>query len=119
VLRWALLLSAYDFELKYREGASNGNADGVSRLPLDARSEDISQKLVYITTMELVKSPISEVKLRQCTRNQSVLSVVLRRLLEGGLNLESGVCFKLFIARGQDLTTESGCLLWGSRVVVP
>lgn len=28
VLRWALLLSAYDFELKYREGASNGNADG-------------------------------------------------------------------------------------------
>lgn len=69
--------------------------------------------------MELVKSPISEAELRQCTRNDPFLSVVLRRVLEGGLNFEARECFKPFVARGKELTTESGCLLWGSCVIVP
>ena len=119
VLRWALLLSAYDFELKYREGITNGNADALSRLPLDARSEDVSQRVTSIAMMELVKSPISESELRQSTRNDPVLSVVLQRMLEGGLDRESRDCFKPFVTRSHELTTECGCLLWGSRVVVP
>ena len=32
--RWALLLTAYDYELVYKEGQNHGNADGLSRLPL-------------------------------------------------------------------------------------
>ena len=34
IQRWALLLAAYDYELIYREGTKNGNAYGLSRLPL-------------------------------------------------------------------------------------
>ena len=32
--RWALLLTAYDYDLVYKEGQNHGNADGLSRLPL-------------------------------------------------------------------------------------
>ena len=119
VLRWALLLSAYDFELRYREGARNGNADGLSRLPLPSRNGEVSQMVVSIAMMELVKSPISETELRTNTRNDPVLSTVLQRVLEGGLDKETRDCFKPFVARSHELTTECGCLLWGSRVVVP
>ena len=119
VLRWALLLSAYDFELRYREGVQNGNADGLSRLPLPSHDGEVSQRVVSIALMELVKSPISEAELRRNTRNDPVLSVVLQRVLEGGLDKETRDCFKPFVVRSHELTTECGCLLWGSRVVVP
>ena len=32
--RWAVILSAYNYEFKYREGVKHGNADASSRLPL-------------------------------------------------------------------------------------
>jgi hypothetical protein len=31
LLRWALALQTYTFEVKYRKGSQNGNADGLSR----------------------------------------------------------------------------------------
>ena len=31
--RWALALQEFDFEIKYRRGSSNGNADALSRVP--------------------------------------------------------------------------------------
>jgi hypothetical protein len=30
LLRWALALKTYTFEVKYRKGSQNGNADGLS-----------------------------------------------------------------------------------------
>ena len=98
VFRWALLLSAYDFELRYREGARNGNADGLSRLPLPSRNGEVSQMVVSIAMMELVKSHISEAELSKNTRNDPMLSTVLQRILEGGLDKETrdlqAVCCK-------------------------
>ena len=32
--RWAIILSAYDYEVRYQPSAQHGNADGLSRLPL-------------------------------------------------------------------------------------
>ena len=32
---WALILASYDYPLVYRPGKENGNADGLSRLPVD------------------------------------------------------------------------------------
>src|SRR5579871_4181761 len=38
--RWALQLSEYDFEICHRPGEKNGNADGVSRVPLPHNPAD-------------------------------------------------------------------------------
>ena len=32
--RWALTLSSYEYELRYRKGTDQGNCDALSRLPL-------------------------------------------------------------------------------------
>ena len=42
VQRWLELLTAYQYTLKHRSGASNGNADMLSRLPVPATEHDIS-----------------------------------------------------------------------------
>ncbi|KFD60664.1 hypothetical protein M514_27173 [Trichuris suis] len=41
MLRWRLLLSAYDIQLLYRCGKSMGSADGLSRVPLPTDQENI------------------------------------------------------------------------------
>ena len=119
VLRWALLLSAYNYELRYREGSRNGNADALSRLPLDARTGEFSQKLVSVAMMEMVKSPVTETEVRRSTRTDPILCVVLQRILEGGLDREMDESFKPYRRKGSELTTENGCVLWGTRVVMP
>ena len=83
VLRWALLLSGYDYELRYRPGVNNGNADALSRLPLDARNGDISQVVVSVSLLELVASPVTEKEVRTATRTDAELGGVLNRILEG------------------------------------
>lgn len=34
IQRWALILAGYEYEILYKEGKKNGNADCLSRLPL-------------------------------------------------------------------------------------
>jgi hypothetical protein len=119
VLRWAILLSAYDYVLKYREGTRNGNADGLSRLPLDMRTGEASQKVVSVALMELVSAPVTEAQLRRSTRTDAVLGVVLKRVLEGGLDREEGEMFKPYRSRCAELSTEGGVVLWGARVIIP
>jgi len=119
VLRWALLLSAYNYELRYREGGQNGNADALSRLPLDARTEDFSQQVVSVAMMEMVKAPVTESEVRRCTQTDPVLSIVLQRILGGGLDRETEEQFKPYRRKASELTTEGGCVLWGTRVVMP
>ena len=120
VLRWALLLSAYDYTLQHRPGSSNANADALSRLPLDANSGDISQKVVSVSMMELANSPVSEHDVRLATRTDPILGVVLNQILEGWSNEEhSSEVSKHYQTRSSELTTEGGCIMWGGRVVIP
>ena len=40
VLRWLEFLTAYSYTLEYRKGSANGNADFLSRLPMEATEQD-------------------------------------------------------------------------------
>ena len=42
VLRWAVLLSGYNYELKYGPGVQNGNADMLSQLPMLRKNGEAS-----------------------------------------------------------------------------
>ncbi len=79
VQRWALTLSAYEYEIEYRPGKDQANADGL-------------------------------------TGKDPVLSKVRRYTLHGWPGDTSDTSDKMTpYARRK----KSGCVLWGSRVVVP
>ena len=82
IARWALLLSAYNYKLEYRQGVLNGNADALSRLPLPS-SEDTSRQVVSVHMMELVHSPVTEKEVAQETALDKVLSKVMQYVLRG------------------------------------
>ena len=81
--RWALTLLAYAYELLYRPGIENGNADGLSRLPvLDVRGStpvpgDIVHLLETINT-----SPVDATRIKLWTSRDPVLSQLLQFVLQ-------------------------------------
>ena len=74
VQRWALLLSAYNYVLKYRKGEYNGNADFFSRLPRIAWITEVSNIRNEIYMVNLEHAPVTAIEVRKETFKDPVLS---------------------------------------------
>ena len=59
ITRWALLLAAYNYKLEYRAGKLNGNADALSRLPMESDANDVTQPCVSVNMVELVSAAVT------------------------------------------------------------
>ena len=84
IQRWALMLSAYHYEICYRPGADHANADGLSRLPLPDHVTNIpvpGDVLYLFRTLEGM--PIKAAQIRQWTDTDPVLSRVCHNVLKG------------------------------------
>ena len=121
ILRWALLLSGYCYKLEYRPGKLHANADGLSRLPLRAKEEDITQSIKSVQMMELAKSPVNEKEVSRETKKEPVLATVLTKVLNGWEQNDGKFQDELrpYCTRKEELTVEGGCVLWGCRVIIP
>ena len=67
----------------------------------------------------LSSTTVNAAHIKQWTDTNPVLSRVRRCILQGWLTAKLGDNFKPFIARKNELSVLNGCILWGSRVVVP
>ena len=120
IQRWALTLAAYEYDLIYRPGKENGNADALSRLPLkiEPKSTPIPQEVVNLVD-HLNQSPVDALKIKQWTLRDPVLSRVLKFTLQGWPAQVNDENIKPYLTRKDEISVQDGCLLWGSRVVVP
>ncbi|CAG2238117.1 unnamed protein product [Mytilus edulis] len=79
IQRWALTLAAYQYTPVYKEGSLNGNADGLSRLPLKTNIEKTPTPGETILLMEHVATtPVDAKQIQKWTRKDTILSMVLR-----------------------------------------
>ena len=120
IQRWALMLAGYNYELLYRRGAQNANADAMSRLPVD----DGESKRYRLETdefmVDLVHAPITAREVKRETERDPVLVRVREFLMEGWPDeLQVNPEFQPYKSKGEELTVEEGCILWGGRVVIP
>ena len=84
--RWAIQLSGYQYEIRYRSSSENANADGLSRLPLpttvadqDMQSVELiawSDEAQMVNTLKLSSLPITPAKISRATERDCVLSRV-------------------------------------------
>ncbi|RXN22450.1 Transposon Ty3-I Gag-Pol poly [Labeo rohita] len=119
MLRWSLIIGAYDYELCYRPGKQMGNADALSRLPLPA-PDAVTPPPLEVLLLEMVPdAPMHAEKIASCTLKDPVMSRVLRWVLHGWPAETPDSRFRPFISRCHELSAHKNCVLWGSRVVVP
>ncbi|XP_050709686.1 uncharacterized protein K02A2.6-like [Eriocheir sinensis] len=114
--RWAITLAAYNYTLEYRPTAKMGNADALSRLPVDKAPTDHDVSILLIDCYNL---PITAKHIAQGIKQDPTLSKVLQALVTGRDSLLTSEECKPYVAVWSELSVEQDCILRGSRIVVP
>ena len=117
--RWALLLSAYQYEIVYRSTNKHANADCLSRLPLQVINHAAEVDDAAMINKLQIETALGVDHVRNATRSDPTLSRVLDYTLSGwpeAIDLET---IKPYFNKRNEITTEDGCVLWGIRVIIP
>ena len=120
IQRWSLLLQAYKFTLRHRSGTLLGTADALSRLPLNCNTDSTPVPAEWIHLVEFLdSSPVTSVDIKEQTRRDPTLSKVMRFCEVGWSTNVPDASLTPYVRRREELSLQDGCVLWGSRVIVP
>ncbi|XP_013140048.1 PREDICTED: uncharacterized protein K02A2.6-like, partial [Papilio polytes] len=118
--RWAAKLAAYDFKIDFVKSKCNGNADALSRLPLEGHGIDGASPapdkhyLLYVDDT----LPVNFKEIALETSKDNLLSRIFGYIMFGW----PGQCAedeKVFYVRRADLYIDHGCILYKYRLVIP
>ena len=116
--RYAIILSAYTYDLEFRSSQKHANADALSRLCNDSERLNIKDESSIFNVEQIDKIPVSSKDISKATKTDPVLAKVYEYVMSGWPHYVEGE-LKLFKNKEFELSVEDGCLLWGRRVVVP
>ncbi|KAL5491764.1 hypothetical protein EMCRGX_G017118 [Ephydatia muelleri] len=107
--------------LKHLFGKDNANADVLSRLPLPEYPMEVTLPGVTVMLLEtLQSSPVNAKQIAEWMAKDPVLSKVKKWLSQGWTNTdEHREALRPYRQHKEELSLQDGCILWGSRVVVP
>ena len=118
--RWAVQLSAYTYDIQFRSTTEHGNADVLSRLPLQSNQELSAVDARTFNIHQIEALPVMADQIRRATQRDPALSKVIRYTQTGWPAADQIPDFlRPYYVRQQELTVEAGCLLWGMRVIIP
>lgn len=112
--RWALILSSYQYDIKYRKGSEMSNADAMSRLPLP----ELCEEAVY-SFSSFFEIPLTALNIAECTKRDSTLVKVIEYARVGWPDKIDELNLKPYFNRRHELSIENDCLLYGNRVIIP
>ncbi|XP_036146047.1 uncharacterized protein K02A2.6-like [Monomorium pharaonis] len=116
ITRWALTLSAYDYEIRYKKGKLIANADGLSRLPMSASTEIPG----YLNSFSLLNTvPLHAGDVARATQKDRVLTKVIEFTLSGWARDVEDEALKPYFTKRHELSVENNCLLLGNKVIIP
>ncbi|XP_041822728.1 uncharacterized protein K02A2.6-like [Chelmon rostratus] len=114
--RWALLLSAYQYDIVYKASLQHANADGLSRLPLQKEAPQSNPEF-RVSWLESI--PVSAKVIQKETDKDKILTKVRHLTQTGWPKHVSEGDLKPYWNRRNELTVEADCVLWGLRVIIP
>ncbi|CAB3996901.1 Hypothetical predicted protein [Paramuricea clavata] len=123
VQRYALFLSGFDYEIEHRSSTQHCNADGLSRLPLATTEDEENQSVDPVEAFHVSQFsmlPVTWQQVRKATQRDSTLAQVYEHVMKGWHeNKDPNLRAQPFYSRRNELTMHQGCIMWGSRVVIP
>lgn len=113
MLHYAQFLQTFDYNVVTKSTEQHGNADGLSRLPLISKV-DYSDAISMYQTEQIHCLPVSFNDIVRETRKDNELRQIYECLVEGKALQIPG-----YINKEHEFSLNQGCILKGSRVVVP
>ena len=113
---WALLLSAYDYEIQFKPTKSHSN--GLSRLPLPIPDSETISSVNVFNIAQILSLPVTFQQVQAATRHDPILTKVSGYVATGWPEKVSED-LKPYQTQKHEIGIESGCLMWGIRVIIP
>ena len=114
--RWVLLLSAYNCNLKFKSGVDNKEADLLSRLPIPMQVIDPNEEIYHVDYCDQL--PVTATKIARETQRDPILRKAYEYTRSEWRTSEDSR-LEPYARRSTELSIDNGCLLWGSRVIIP
>ena len=118
--RWSLILASYKYTLEYRNTHSHQDADCMSRIPLpkfySPKSEN--SECLFVDSDFEIETNVTSDRIRKATRTDQILSQVLNYIVHGWPTV-TDLIYAPYRTKKDELSTLQGCVLWGSRVIIP
>ena len=80
---WALILTAYNYDIQFQPSFNHGNADGLSHLPVPSRESDNTSAATLFNVSQVNTVLVNANLLRKATSIDQVLSKVLHFVQRG------------------------------------
>ena len=109
----ALILAAYTYNIQYKEGSQNTNADAfmISRLPLPDTPTSIPVLGEAILLMELLENtPVKAKEIRKWTRISPVLATVLNFMKQGWPSKCPNPALEPYFQKRDELSVQNDCI---------
>ena len=112
-------MAMYNYSIAFKPTAAHSNADGLSRLPLPDTPMDTPVPAELVLLVEhLLDAPVKAYEIRQWTKRDPLLSQV-KEYVQFGWPESAEPLLKPYWLHRWELTVEDGCIVWGSRVLIP
>lgn len=116
--RWAVIMSAYNYELQYRKAKQLYVTDFLSRHPLQQQDKnDKYVNLLFALNQEILDLNIESIAAE--TNSDLVLKCVMQHTLNGWSESCMDDKLKPFWLKRDEISIEQQCLMWGDRVIIP
>ena len=110
-------MSGYDYNICFKSTETQTNADGLSRLPLHDQEAVGETKTVTIFTLSQIQAlPVTCNQVQATTRRDPILSKIVDYVRRGWPE-QVPDNIRPYQSKKEEITIESGCLLWGIRVI--
>lgn len=114
LIRWSILLSAYDYKIEYKKGISIPQADAMSRLPSSEIVNIPECNFLYLSTPLLDYKSVAE-----HTSQDTILSQVKNYIEKGWSHYRHTAEIKKYFNCRHNLSVSGDCIIFGNRVVIP
>ena len=103
----------------YKEGKKNGNADCLSWLPLKECVDVPLPGETILLVEHLNGTPVHAEEIKEWTQLDPILRKVTHYIHNGWKDKNTDYKLRPYFSRRNELSTHEGCILWGSRVLIP
>ncbi|XP_061715536.1 uncharacterized protein K02A2.6-like [Cydia pomonella] len=124
LVRWALIIGCYNYDICYQKGENNILADCLSRLPNSETQPSETECAVHriescLLGTRMTDLHLSEDLLKETTSQDVILSEVLKCIKTGWREIHFTSDVKHFFKKRNELSIENKIILWQGRVVIP
>ncbi|XP_039618275.1 uncharacterized protein K02A2.6-like [Polypterus senegalus] len=117
--RWALFLGAHTYTIAFKGTEHHGNADGLSRLPLElSQPRNLVEPVDMFQMAQVDSLPVTCSDIQRETRCDPTLSKVYELTVKGWPSTGNAT-LSAYSSRRDQLSVSQGCILWGTRVIIP